>query len=100
MNRQFNHAYSSMGRPSIPPEQLLKALLLQALYSVRSAHVLMENRHGLCVAANLDAAGQAAAAIDRLTRTHFIGCWKITQEVLLTLSAYHLVRLTRPEVCS
>ncbi len=42
MNRQFNRAYSSMGRPSIPPEQLLKALLLQALYSVRSERALME----------------------------------------------------------
>jgi transposase len=42
MNRQFNCAYSSMGRPSIPPEQLLKALLLQALYSVRSERALME----------------------------------------------------------
>jgi transposase len=42
MNRQFNRAYSSMGRPSIPPEQLLKALLVQALYSVRSERALME----------------------------------------------------------
>ncbi len=42
MNRQFNHAYSPWGRPSIPPEQLLKALLLQALYSIRSEIALME----------------------------------------------------------
>lgn len=42
MNRQFNRAYSPWGRPSIPPEQLLKALLLQALYSVRSEIALME----------------------------------------------------------
>jgi transposase len=43
MNRQFNRAYSSLGRPSIPPEQLLKALLLQALYSIRSEIALMEH---------------------------------------------------------
>ena len=42
MNRQFDHAYSHLGRPSIPPEQLLKALLLQALYSIRSEIALME----------------------------------------------------------
>jgi len=30
------------GRPSVPPEQLLRALLLQVLYSVRSERLLME----------------------------------------------------------
>ena len=42
MNHQFQRAYSHLGRPSIPPEQLLKALLLQALYSIRSEIALME----------------------------------------------------------
>jgi transposase len=42
MNRRLAAAYSPLGRPSIPPEQLLKALLLQALYSVRSEIALME----------------------------------------------------------
>ena len=36
MSRQFERLYSTMGRPSIPPEQLLRALLLQVLYTVRS----------------------------------------------------------------
>lgn len=43
MSRDFNAAYSQMGRPSIPPEQLLKALLLQALFSIRSEIALMES---------------------------------------------------------
>jgi hypothetical protein len=30
--------YSDIGRPPIPPEQLLRALLLQALYTVRREH--------------------------------------------------------------
>ena len=34
--------YSKVGRPSIPPEQLLRAQLLQMLYSVRSERLLME----------------------------------------------------------
>jgi len=42
MRRDFNAAYSFLGRPSIPPEQLLKALLLQALYSIRSEIQLMQ----------------------------------------------------------
>ncbi len=38
----FDQIYSSTGRPSIPPEKLLRALLLQVLYSVRSERMLME----------------------------------------------------------
>jgi transposase len=38
----FSAMYSTMGRPSIPPEKLLRALLLQILYTVRSERMLME----------------------------------------------------------
>lgn len=38
----FDRIYSSTGRPSIPPERLLRALLLQVLYTVRSERQLME----------------------------------------------------------
>jgi len=38
----FNAAYAQCGRPSIPPEQLIKATLLQALYSIRSERQLCE----------------------------------------------------------
>jgi transposase len=38
----FDEIYSSYGRPSIAPEKLLRALLLQVLYSVRSERLLME----------------------------------------------------------
>jgi transposase len=38
----FDRLYSDLGRPSIPPEKLLRALLLQAFYSVRSERQLME----------------------------------------------------------
>jgi len=34
MGRVFEQAYSDTGRPGMPPERLLKALLLQALYSI------------------------------------------------------------------
>jgi len=39
---RFNKLYAKTGRPSIAPEKLLRALLLQILYSVRSERMLME----------------------------------------------------------
>ena len=38
----FSVLYSPMGRPSIPPEKLLRAMLLQAFYSIRSERQLMD----------------------------------------------------------
>jgi transposase len=42
MDRTFDALYAKTGRPSIPPERLLRALLLQIVYSVRSERLLME----------------------------------------------------------
>lgn len=42
LSQQFAAAYSRLGRPSVPPERLLKALLLMALYSIRSERQLVE----------------------------------------------------------
>ena len=42
LSREFEALYSGLGRPSIPPEKLLRAMLLQAFYSVRSERQLME----------------------------------------------------------
>src|SRR5437868_15419610 len=42
LNQTFGRLYSQEGRPSIPPEQLLSALLLQVFYSIRSERQLME----------------------------------------------------------
>jgi transposase len=39
---RFDAMYAKVGRPSIPPEQLLRAQLLQMLYSIRSERLLME----------------------------------------------------------
>ena len=39
---RFHQLYAKIGRPSIAPEKLLRSLLLQALYSVRSERMLME----------------------------------------------------------
>jgi transposase len=42
LSPEFEELYAKSGRPSIPPEKLLRALLLQAFYSVRSERQLME----------------------------------------------------------
>ena len=42
LSRRFDAMYAKVGRPSIPPEQLLRAQLLQLLYSIRSERLLME----------------------------------------------------------
>jgi len=42
LSARFDRLYSTTGRPSIPPEQLLRAVLLQLLYSIRSERLLME----------------------------------------------------------
>ena len=42
LDRAFADLYAALGRPSIPPERLLRAMLLQAFYSIRSERLLME----------------------------------------------------------
>ncbi len=42
LSPRFSSLYANRGRPSIPPERLLRALLLQVLYSIRSERLLME----------------------------------------------------------
>ena len=42
LSPRFDRMYAQMGRPSIAPEKLLRALLLQILYSIRSERMLME----------------------------------------------------------
>jgi transposase len=42
LSGEFSRLYPRLGRPSIPPERLLRALLLQAFYSIRSERLLME----------------------------------------------------------
>ena len=42
LSSAFERMYAAFGRPSIAPEKLLRALLLQILYSIRSERMLME----------------------------------------------------------
>jgi transposase len=42
LSKDFSQMYAPTGRPSIPPEKLIRALLVQVLYSIRSERLLME----------------------------------------------------------
>ena len=42
LSSEFDRLYAKIGRPSIAPEQLLRALLLQMLYSLRSERMLVD----------------------------------------------------------
>jgi transposase len=45
LDSEFTKIYADGGRPSIPPERFLRALLLQAFYTIRSETQLMEQLH-------------------------------------------------------
>src|SRR4029077_4929465 len=42
LDERFEQIYAALGRPAIPPERLMRTLLLQVLYTVRSERLLME----------------------------------------------------------
>jgi transposase len=48
LSAQFDRMYAREGRPSIAPEKLLRAQLLQMLYSIRSQRLLMEEIDYTC----------------------------------------------------
>ena|ERR1700710_1513066 len=53
LSPEFSKLYSPYGRASIPPEKLLRALLLQAFYGVRSERQLMEQVGYTCCSVGL-----------------------------------------------
>jgi transposase len=45
LSQSLGRLYSSEGRPSVPPERLLSALLLQVFFSIRAERQLIEQLH-------------------------------------------------------
>src|SRR5438046_4702326 len=77
LNGRFEALYSSMGRPSIAPEMLLRATLLQAFFSVRSERMLMEQiDYNLLFRWFVGLPIDAAVWHRRCSRTTATGCWK------------------------
>lgn len=65
LSRRFTALYARGGRPSIPPEKLLRALLLQALYTLRSERLLMEQLDYECAGINRSEAEDERALRER-----------------------------------
>ena len=65
MSRAFDRLYATTGRPSIPPEKLLRALLLQVLYTIRSERMLMEQLNYKCAGINRSEAEDERALRER-----------------------------------
>jgi len=75
----FDEMYSVTGRPSIPPERLLKASLLMALYTVRSERLLCEQLdYNLLFCWFLDMEWPRRASTTRASRATGRGCWSTT----------------------
>src|SRR5215469_6607476 len=66
MSTDFDGLYASTGRPSVPPERLLRALLLQIFYSVRSEQMLIEQlNYNRCSASSWACRGHSRSPFKR-----------------------------------
>ena len=75
LNRSLGKLYASEGRPSIPPEQLLSALLLQVFYGIRSERQLMEQLdYNLCTAGSWGFRPTTRSGTRPRSRRTAIGC--------------------------
>ena len=79
LNDQFAALYSDNGRPSIAPEQLLRALLLQAFYTIRSERQLMEQLNYNLLSDGLSGCRWTTpCGCRRCSARTVTGCWKAT----------------------
>ena len=76
LSDDFAALYSGLGRPSIAPEMLLRAMLLQAFYSVRSERQLMERlEFDLLFRCSSGSVWTIRCGITRPFRRTATGCW-------------------------
>ena len=88
LSTDFDAMYAEGGRPSVPPERLLKGSLLIALYSLRSERQLCEQlEYNLLFRWFLDC------------RTRFRGRRKTQFAAYLAAAAYNLLRVARLRTC-
>ena len=77
LSHDFAALYSGMGRPSVPPEKLLRAMLLQAFYSVRSERQLMERiEFDLLFRWFIGTVPTTRCGTIRASRRTATGCWR------------------------
>ena len=82
LSARFDTLYSPFGRESIPPERLLRALLLQAFYSIRSERQLVERIEFdllfRCSAAPSASASTIRCRMPRPSPRTAAACWRAT----------------------
>ena len=79
LSGDFAGLYSGRGRPSIAPEMLLRAMLLQAFYSIRSERQLMERlEFDLLFRWFVGSGSMSGCGIIRAFRRTAIACWRVT----------------------
>jgi hypothetical protein len=77
LDGRFNEIYGEDGRKSIPPERLLRALLLQMFYTIRSERMLRSNSNTTCCSVGLSGCRLASRFGTRqYSRRTATGCWK------------------------
>jgi transposase len=95
MSKRFDAAYASDGRPSVPPERLIKALLLQSIYSIRSEAQLVERiDHDLLFRWFLDLrSDEPVFDATVFYRSRHIGHQKTGQQAHIAGAAFNLIRM-------
>jgi Transposase domain (DUF772) len=79
LSGHFSALYAQLGRPSIPPEKLLRAMLLQAFYSIRSERQVMERLSSIfCSAGSSASALTMRCGITRHSPRTGSASWKAT----------------------
>ena len=92
----FDEMYSAIGRPSIPPERLLKSSLLMALYSARSERLFCEQLdYNCCSAGSSIWMRPSRASTTRAFRATARGCWSTTWR-----ASFSPAWSRRPAVCN
>jgi transposase len=77
MSPLFDAMYAEGGRPSVPPEKLLRAQLLQMLYSVRSERLLMEEiDYSILYRWFVGLTWMSQCGMRRRSRRIATGCWR------------------------
>jgi hypothetical protein len=74
LDGEFTKLYADSGRPSIAPERLLRALLLQVFYTIRSERQLMSSTPTCCTAGSSGSGSTSRCGYRRCSRRTGNGC--------------------------
>src|ERR1700759_5174254 len=76
LSGEFDKLYSPIGRESIPPERLMRALLVQAFYLIRSEEFVERIDYDLCFAGLLGSVSRIRCGTPQASPRTATGCWR------------------------